>query len=508
MNAKVNDALIGKVIADRYRVTRLIGQGGMGAVYEVAHTRIRKRFAMKTLAAHLSGDEDALARFRREADIIATLNHPNIVNIVNWDVLDDGSPCMIMERLEGESLAGRLRRDGAMSWSEIGAIADPVLAALSVAHQAGVVHRDLKPQNIFLARDGSGAETPKLLDFGVSKMRDSQSFVTTDERMLGTPAYMSPEQAQGIQADVGPSTDVWAMGAILFEMVTGECAFVGASVPSILYHICHGEPRKVTDLRPDTPGAVASLLERTLSHNGYERVTECDVLRAELRSALEGVADLPVVTRKRAISEAALAATAPRLAMAPTTLGSSSGESIAVPKEEDPPERRSRWPLPLVGLGVLAGVVLLAVRMLGSGSRSPDSTAAVATPTDASTVSLAAPPDAAAIAEQVSPADAAPPAQVTITLESVPSKAWVVNSDGKRLGRTPYRVVMAQGSERALRLERTGYHHESVTLRGDRDHTERVDLSRKRGNSVRTEPHEEKNVRGKPSNPFANKGDN
>src|SRR6185503_1822821 len=128
---------------------------------------------------------------------------------------------------------------GQLAWPQLARVADQVLAALSIAHANGIVHRDLKPQNIFLAQDDSGDERVKLLDFGVSKVRDSKSLVTTDARLLGTPAYMSPEQSEGRADDIGTHTDVWAVGTILQEMATGEMAFGGPSLPSVLYKVCH-----------------------------------------------------------------------------------------------------------------------------------------------------------------------------------------------------------------------------------------------------------------------------
>src|SRR5262249_30866983 len=158
--------------------------------------------------------------------------------------------------LRGEPLAMRLRAEKALPWEQIGEVGDQVLAALSVAHRAGVVHRDLKPENIFLALDDAGREHVKLLDFGISKLRDSKTFATTDARVLGTPAYMAPEQAEGRHDLIGPGTDVWAMGAILYEMVTGTVAFAAPSTPAILYRVCHGEPDPLRERRPDAPPAL------------------------------------------------------------------------------------------------------------------------------------------------------------------------------------------------------------------------------------------------------------
>src|SRR5262249_38747262 len=152
-------------------------------------------FALKTLTAEAAEDFEVLVRFRREAEIVAKLRHPNIVEVVDWDNVD-GVPYLVMEYLRGEPLKTRIQR-GPLAWPDLALIADQMMSALAVAHRAGVVHRDLKPENIFLTRDDSGEERAKLLDFGISKLRDSKTFATTDARLLGTPAYMAPEQAEG-----------------------------------------------------------------------------------------------------------------------------------------------------------------------------------------------------------------------------------------------------------------------------------------------------------------------
>ena len=232
------DQLLGQVVGGRYEIVRLIGKGGMGAIYEVRNTRLGRSFAMKTLIGDAASDAEVLSRFRREADVIARIKHPNIVEVIDWEALEDGSPCMILEYLQGEDLARRIRESGPLPWPLIAKLGDQLLGALSIAHAANIIHRDLKPQNIFLAHDDSGEERAKLLDFGVSKIRDSRSLVTTDARLIGTPSYMAPEQAEGRHDDVGPATDLWAMAAILYEMATGDLAFDGASMPATLYKIC------------------------------------------------------------------------------------------------------------------------------------------------------------------------------------------------------------------------------------------------------------------------------
>lgn len=290
--AQGKDELLGQIIGGRYEIVRLIGRGGMGAIYEVRNTRLGRSFAMKTLIGDAASDSDVLSRFRREADVIARIKHPNIVEVIDWEALDDGSPCMILEYLQGEDLARRIREAAPLPWQVIAKIGDQVLSALSIAHSANIIHRDLKPQNIFLAHDDSGDERAKLLDFGVSKIRDSRSLVTTDARLIGTPSYMAPEQAEGRHDDVGPATDLWAMGAILYEMTTGDLAFDGTSMPAVLYKICSKEPEPITGRRPDAPAAFVELVREVLMRDVGARVSDADVFRVRLRESLSSVANV------------------------------------------------------------------------------------------------------------------------------------------------------------------------------------------------------------------------
>ena len=286
------DELLGQIIGGRYEIVRLIGRGGMGAIYEVRNTRLGRSFAMKTLIGDAANDPDVLSRFRREADVIARIKHPNIVEVVDWEALDDGSPCMILEYLQGEDLARRIRDAAPLPWPVIAKIGDQVLSALSIAHAANIIHRDLKPQNVFLAHDDSGDERAKLLDFGVSKIRDSRSLVTTDARLIGTPSYMAPEQAEGRHEEVGPATDLWAMGTILYEMATGDLAFDGTSMPAVLYKICSKEAEPITGRRPDAPIEFVELIREVLNRDLSARVSDADVFRIRLRESLSSVANV------------------------------------------------------------------------------------------------------------------------------------------------------------------------------------------------------------------------
>jgi serine/threonine protein kinase len=230
----------GQVLQGTYEVVRLAGQGGMGEVYETRHLRIPGRFAVKLLHQHGPLDGDALASFRREAEITSSLRHPNIVQVLDFNQLPDGSPYIVMEFLDGADLSQRLKAQGILPPFEVVRHISQMAAALAAAHEHGVVHRDLKPQNVFLVpMAGQTGEHVKILDFGISSVRGA---MPGPDAPSGTPHYMSPEQALGDAAAVDGRTDQFALAAIAYEMLTGHEAFRGDSVGSVLFNLVHGAP--------------------------------------------------------------------------------------------------------------------------------------------------------------------------------------------------------------------------------------------------------------------------
>lgn len=272
------DPLLDTVVNGRYHVVRMLGEGGMSNVYEVQHVKLKRQFALKRLLPVLAESEEALVRFEREAALLASLHHPHVVEITDWDNLPDGSPFMVLEFLHGAHLRVRVDR-GPLPWEAIARIGDQTMSALQLAHRIGITHRDLKPENIFISIDDSGEERVKLLDFGVSKMR-GLGHTTGVHAMLGTPSYMSPEQAEGQTELIGPSTDVWAMGAILYELATGQVAFTGETLAQTVLNITTGRPRPIAELRPDAPPAFVELVDRAISVDPERRIVAVEELRA------------------------------------------------------------------------------------------------------------------------------------------------------------------------------------------------------------------------------------
>ncbi|MBP9203301.1 MAG: protein kinase [Kofleriaceae bacterium] len=259
---------VGMVIADTYTVEALVGRGGMGSVFLASHTRLAgKKVAIKVLHTEVAGDE-ALARFKREADIASKLGHPNIVAVHDFNTLPDGSPYVVLEYLEGEPLSERVGR-GPLPVTEVFSITRQIASALAAAHRAGIVHRDLKPHNVFLCPTEIGGvhvEQVKVLDFGISKVRGSSTVQTQDSTLLGTPQYMAPEQATGQHALIDERTDLFALGSIVYELLCGKPAFIGDSVPEVVFKVVYEEPipieQRVVGLAPGIAAAVRKAMAK------------------------------------------------------------------------------------------------------------------------------------------------------------------------------------------------------------------------------------------------------
>ena len=264
---------IGATIANTYTIEGLLGKGGMGSVFLCSHARLPgKQVAIKVLHTEVTNG-DVLARFRREAEIASKLGHPNIVTVLDFNALDDGTPYLVLEYLVGESLWDRMRH-GALSLEFALSLARQVGSALAAAHRDGIVHRDLKPHNIFLVAtesQGRHSETAKVLDFGISKIRGSATVQTQENTMLGTPQYMSPEQAMGRQNDVDGRADQFALAVILHEILSGKSAFPGASIPEVVFKVVYEEPTPLLQSAPSTPPHVVAALVRAMRKNHTER---------------------------------------------------------------------------------------------------------------------------------------------------------------------------------------------------------------------------------------------
>jgi len=246
----------------------------MGEVFEATHARLPGRYAVKILRPELLGNREAFARFCREAEVMSELRHPNVVQIYDFNTTPEGRPYFVMEHLEGRDLEARLTHSGTMPLPAAVRVVDAVASALATAHSHGIVHRDLKPANIFLvAIDGQIDELVKVLDFGISKIRSAGTLLSSPTDMIGSPAYMSPEQARGASDAIDGRSDQFALGAITYRMLTGFEPFQGDDIASLLYQVVHEEAPRLARTLPawwDTR-ALQAVLDRALAKDPAQR---------------------------------------------------------------------------------------------------------------------------------------------------------------------------------------------------------------------------------------------
>lgn len=282
------DPLVGVVLGGAYQLVGRIGEGGMGAVYEAHHLRLRKRVAVKVLSRAKAKDDEALARFQREAAVASRLGHPNLVSVLDFGSSSEGQPYLVMEFLEGEDLDRRIRRAGVLPLASAIRIARQVAAAVAAVHTKGIVHRDLTPANVFLVHVPGEPEFVKVLDFGVSKMKADQTRVTDASRTVGTPAYMSPEQAFGPTNTVDHRADQWALACIVWEMLSGHPPFCADDIDALFYQLRNLAPSPLGNEVPDLPPAVEPVLLHALGKQPSDRYPSIRDFMRELEIAALG----------------------------------------------------------------------------------------------------------------------------------------------------------------------------------------------------------------------------
>ena len=277
---------IGQLIDGKYRILRLIGEGGMGAVYEGENVRIGRRVAIKVLHAALTGNKEVVQRFEREAQAAGRIGSDHILEVIDLGELADGDHFMVMEYLDGEPLGYRIQRLGRMSPPELAPIAKQLLRGLGAAHKAGIVHRDLKPDNVFILREKAGQrDFVKIIDFGISKFQPLGSDgmkMTRTGTVMGTPYYMSPEQASGSK-EADNRSDLYSVGVILYEAVTGRVPFEATTFNQLMFKIVLAEIPPPQTLVPELDPAFASMILKGMARDVNHRFQTAE----EFISALE-----------------------------------------------------------------------------------------------------------------------------------------------------------------------------------------------------------------------------
>lgn len=282
---------LSQLLDGKYRLGRLLGEGGMGAVYEAEHTGLGTRVAVKLLNENFVADPRAIARFRREARAAAAIRHENIVSVYDTGTTAEGVPFLVMELLDGESLSAFLRRERAMPPTVAAAVACQLLAGLAAAHASGVIHRDLKPGNVLLAHMPNGTRVVKILDFGISKFHSDgvAADLTATGAVVGTPRFMAPEQARG-EADIDARADLYAVGVLLYRMVTGRLPFGGSNQQEVLAAILGGSPVAPRQLRPSLSPELERVILKSLAVDRAQRYQTAGELLADLQRAVPEVA--------------------------------------------------------------------------------------------------------------------------------------------------------------------------------------------------------------------------
>ena len=373
MNAEdAPGAHVGQIIADKYRLLNLLGAGGMGAVYEAEHLFTKRRVALKRMYKASAKSRLAAERFLRESQAPSSIGHPGIVQVLDGGSDRDGSLYLVLELLEGVSVREALDQN-ALQAEQVVRIGIELLGALASAHDKGFVHRDIKPDNVFLAEDGRGGVTVKLLDFGVASVRDSEADVklTQTGAVLGTPLYMSPEQAAGRRVDA--RSDLWSLGALLYRALSGRSPFEGQSYNALIVAIVTHDHLPLSERRGELPAALYQVVERALQKRPEDRYQSAremlDALRAvdfharpTLRGAARAAPPLPkrTPTRERPRWGAWAIAGSALVAASFALLRQTAGEALqraahrppSAADEAPPAERSAAAPLPASGLSV------------------------------------------------------------------------------------------------------------------------------------------------------------
>ncbi len=289
------EELVGTVLSDTYEIVKPLAQGGMGTVYEARHLRLQRRFAVKVLSNMGKGLDSDLVRFQREAKLASAIGHENIIDVIDVDQTDEGWWYIVMELLEGENLRQRICRKKRLPVPEVVALAKQLGSALDAAHGSNVVHRDVKPENIFLLERPDSTLTVKLLDFGISKVRDTDPSLTTPGDLIGTLSYMSPEQAQGESAS-DHRTDLFALGVVFYETLTGTVPFDGETAHAIVCAILAGAPPSPRKYNRDLSEDLCQVLLRALAKDPDDRYQSGEALAKALGHAA-GVTEPPLPTK-------------------------------------------------------------------------------------------------------------------------------------------------------------------------------------------------------------------
>ncbi len=431
---KLTEVSPGDLLAGKYRIERVLGQGGMGVVVAAIHEALDERVALKFLLPEALTNQEAVARFTREARAAVKIRSEYVARVTDVGTLESGSPYMVMEYLQGADLSQYLERTGPLPIEEAIEYVLQACEALAEAHSLGIVHRDLKPANLFRIVRPDGTPAIKLLDFGISKLTSANQSMTQTSSMMGSPLYMAPEQMTSAK-HVDMRADIWAVGVILHELLTAQVPFGGDTLPELCAKILTEEPPPLRQLRPDAPQALEQVLLTCLRKNRDERYPNIAALAADLRPFAPARAQHSVDRVSRVLGVTASPEPAPTAAPA-EALTSEHQEARALTqgawgKTQSGSGRRSSFGAALVAIALLVAGGATATLLVMRSKSEPPNTAppAGAESSQVAVEGAAAPtpapePSAVVTAQtQVEPAtDPTPPAEAPEP-EVTPSKA-------------------------------------------------------------------------------------
>jgi serine/threonine-protein kinase len=433
-SSRDTDQYLGCTIDNRYKVEALLGEGGMGVVYQCRHKIIDKKVAMKILRGELAREKEVTDRFLIEAKAASAIGNEHVIDISDFGQLPDGAAYFVMEFLDGQPLSSVLAGNTALPAQRIVHVGLQLAKGLAAAHKAGIVHRDLKPDNIFLITRASDSDFVKVLDFGIAKVSSAATGrLTQAGSVFGTPHYMSPEQAAG--APVDHRGDIYAMGVILYEMATGRLPFEADNFMAILTQHIYKQPAALRSIAPNVPAGLEAIILKCLSKRPEQRYQSMEDFAADLQRFGSGTAPI-------AVSE---------------MVARSGGFSVPADFWKQPAsgtQPGQRWP---IVVGVLAAAAVVGVILFSSGenkavpSVKPETTPVVP------------------VTQEVAPPAA--PEQVTITSQVVlavePLTAHVFQGD-KDLGSSPVVVQVPEGEKVDVQVRQEGYKPQTLTLDGSK----------------------------------------
>jgi serine/threonine-protein kinase len=492
------EALVGSVLADRYRILKVLGQGGMGVVYLAEHVVIEKRVALKVLSEELSHSREAVNRFIYEAKAASKIGHENIIDITDFGTTPEGGVFFTMEFLDGVDLGERLKQQGALPWDLARKVGIQVCRALASAHDKGIIHRDLKPENIFLISHAGRDDFVKILDFGIAKFTGLEAGApkqTKTGMIFGTPDYMAPEQAGGAKAD--PRIDIYALGIILYQLVTAKLPFEAETFMGVLHQhmtMPATPPRKLVDtVPPDFEAVILQAMAKKPEDRFADMASFAHALEAvsgrtgaldDTDDPVSQAVEAPESSVSEAVSQALRDEGEPEGSAAedssPTTM-----VAAPTPSEAEARDGSRRWLLGVVIALVVGAVGAGAFFVMGQGGEDGEEarggSAADGPPAPPSTPAPDARPRPAVprLRDRI---PAPPPRTVRLEIRTQPPGARVL-LDGDEIGRTPlrrHRVPYSQ-QERTLTIRKRGYRSLEIRFAPDANQSWDRILRRGRG---------------------------